>query len=119
MSIIEIVYKSRKTEKICRDKEYARKKYGDLICQKLYAAINYIENAQSLNDIACYPTYQLHQLIGNRANQFAIDLGRKLGYRLIFTPNPPISEEDNKLDFSSKCKIVKSIILLEVSKHYE
>jgi hypothetical protein len=59
------------------------------------------------------------QLSGNKKDLYAMDLGRKLGYRLIIKPDPPLKREDDKLDFNSKCSIVKCIIVLEVTNHYE
>lgn len=117
--IIEVGYGNIKTEKMCTDRKRAMKILGDLVAEKLFATLEFIKNATSLNDIACFPTYHLHQLEGRRKKQFAMDLGRKLGFRLILEPYPPLSEEDDKLDFNSKCSKIKCIIVLEVSNHYE
>lgn len=120
VNIIVIVgYGNNKTEKLCNDKKQAKKVLGEIVAEKLFAALNFIESASTLNDIACLPTYHLHQLSGNKKHLFAMDLGRKLGYRLIIKPDPPLDKEDDKLDFNSKCSIVKCIIVLEVSNHYE
>lgn len=120
MSIMVIVsYGNNKTEKLCCDSKKAKKELGLDVSEKLFAAINIIESATSLNDIACIPRYRLHGLEGDRKGSFAMDLGRKLGYRLIIKPDPPFTEEENKLDFNSKCSVVKCIIVLEVSNHYE
>lgn len=120
MDIIVIArYGNKPTEKLCSNKKKARKELGEVVAEKLFAALNFIESASSLEDIACFPTYHLHQLTGDRKDLFAMDLGRKLGYRLIIKPDPPLSKEENNLDFKSKCRVVKCIIVLEVSKHYE
>ncbi len=119
-NIMDIVgYGNKKTKKLCSDRRQAKKELGEIVSEKLYAAINFIESASTLNDVACFPTYRLHQLLGDKKDLFALDLGRRLGYRLIIKPDPPFSEEENKLDFNSKCSTVKCIIVLEVSKHYE
>lgn len=112
-------YGNTKTEKLCHDKMLAKKTLGILIADKLFATLNFIESASSLNDIACFPPYRLHQLKGNKKDLFAMDLGRKSGYRLIIQPRPLLDDEDNQLDFHSKCKRITSIIVLEVSNHYE
>ena len=112
-------YGNNKTKKLCSDNKQAKKVLGEIIAEKLFAALNFIESASSLNDIACFPTYHLHQLSGNKKGLFAMDLGRKLGYRLIIKPDPPLNGEEDKLDFNSKCSIVKCILVLEVSNHYE
>jgi len=120
VDIINIVgYGNNRTKKLCNDYKQAKIVLGNIIAEKLFAALNFIESASSLKDIACFPVYNLHQLSGNRKDQFAMDLGRKLGYRLIIKPNPPLNKEDDQLDLNSKCNIVKCIIVLEVSNHYE
>lgn len=112
-------YGSNKTKKLCSDSKQAKKVLGELVAEKLIAAINFIESASNLNDVACLPTYRLHQLSGDKIGLFAMDLGRKLGFRLIIKPDPPLNHEDDKLDFNSKCSVVTCIIVLEVSNHYE
>jgi toxin HigB-1 len=120
VSIIKIVgFGNNKTRKICSDCRVAKKELGEIVAEKLFSAINFIESATSLNDIACFPSFHLHQLIGDRKEMFAMDLGRKIGYRLIIKPDPPLNKVEDKLDYNSKCSIVKCIIVLEVSKHYE
>lgn len=117
---MEIVgYGNNKTRKLCSDSKQAKKVLGELVAEKLIAAINFIESASTLNDVACFPTYHLHQLSGDKKDLFAMDLGRKLGFRLIIKPDPPLNREEDKLDFNSKCSVVKCIIVLEVSNHYE
>ena len=117
---MEIVgYGNNKTRKLCSDSKQAKKILGELVAEKLYAAINFIESASTLNDVACFPTYHLHQLSGDKKDLFAMDLGRKLGFRLIIKPDPPLNREEDKLDFNSKCSVVKCIIVLEVLNHYE
>lgn len=117
---MEIVgYGNNKTRKLCSDSKQAKKVLGELVAEKLYAAINFVESASTLNDVACFPTYHLHQLSGDKKDLFAMDLGRKLGFRLIIKPDPPLNREEDKLDFYSKCSAVKCIIVLEVSNHYE
>jgi toxin HigB-1 len=117
---MEIVkYGNNHTRKLCSDSKKAKKDLGELVAEKLFAAINFIESASSLNDVACVPTYHLHQLSGDKEDLFSMDLGRKLGFRLIIKPDPPLTQEEDKLDFNSKCSVVKCIIVLEVSNHYE
>ena len=120
VSIMEIVrYGNNKTRKLCSDSKQAKKVLGELVAEKLFAALNFIESASTLNDVACFPTYHLHQLSGDKKDLFAMDLGRKLGFRLIIKPDSPLNREEDKLDFNSKCSVVKCIIVLEVSNHYE
>lgn len=121
MNIIDIIgYGNAKTKKLCTDSKHAKRELGEPVAEKLASLINFVENATSLNDIAAIRHYNLHDLKGNRENQFAIDVdGRKCKYRLVVIPDPPLKEDEDKLDFNSKCKVIKCIIILEVSNHYE
>ncbi len=120
MSILDIAgYGNNKTMKLCSDYKQAKKALGEIVAEKLFAALNFIESAATLNDLACFPAYRLHQLSGNKKELFAMDLGRKLGYCLIIKPEPSLNQEDDKLDFNFKCRKVTSIIVSEVSNHYE
>ena len=85
----------------------------------MFAAINFLENAHTLKDVAAVPMYHLHNLKGDKQHLYAIDLGRKLGYRIVFEPDPPICDADNSLDFLSKCTKIKNIIIMGVSNHYD
>lgn len=104
---------------MCTDFRSAKAKLPPAVAQKLFAAINILNQAESLKDIAVLPTYRLHNLSGNRDGSYAMDLGKNSGYRLVIKPDPPISKENTSLDFFSKCQTVKIIIVLEVSNHYE
>ena len=117
--MVIVGYGNSRTEKLCTDRKKAKKELGELVTDKLFAAINFIESATSLNDVACFTSYRLHQLVGNRKDSFAMDLGKKLGYRLVIKPDPPLSKDEQKLDFNSKCSIIKCVIVLEVTNHYE
>lgn len=112
-------YGNNQTQKVCCNTKQARKILGEIVAEKLFAALNFLESASTLKDVACFPAYHLHQLSGDRKDLFAMDLGRRLGYRLIIKAVPPLNPEDNKLDFNSKCSLVKKIFVLEVSNHYE
>jgi len=76
-------------------------------------------NAYNLNDVAVIPTYHLHPLEGKRKGQFALDLGRRLGGRLIIIP---LDDEGNRWDTNDINIIYKStyaILVWEVTNHYE
>jgi len=116
--IIDLKWGSQKTGKLCRDPKKALRELGQLVAEKLLAAIQFLESATTLRDVLCMPIYHLHTVGGKRKSQLAMDLGRKIGYRLIIKPDPPWNEEEEKLDLSSKCQIVSCIIILEVTNHY-
>ena len=116
---MEICYKSRRVMKLCTDYKIAKRELGDLVAEKLMSAINFIENAISLMDVANYPPFHFHELRGRRQGTYSIDLGRRLGFRLILEPingDGEIVKDDKGFYHFERIKIVQ---ILEVSNHYE
>ncbi len=116
---MKISYKTKKLEKECSNLFIAKKKYGQEVAEKLFRLINFIENSLTLQDIVSLPHFHFHALKGKRTGEYAIDLGRKLGYRLIIIP---LNENDNpfneSINYSNSIQIVH-ISVEEVSNHYE
>lgn len=116
---LEVIYSSKQVEKLCTNHSIAQRKLGEIVADKLRMAINYLEAAVNLGDVQAMPQYRLHLLKGNRKDEYAMDLGRKLGYRIILTPldhkgikviNP---DESKTMIESVKVRVE------EVSNHYE
>lgn len=106
-------------EKICTDFNNAKKKYNVRVAEKLHALINLMKSAETLHDIHSMRIYNLHPLQGNRQGQYALDLGRKLGYRLIIIPLDDEGNEWKEKDINIMCKATKIVWISEVSNHYE
>lgn len=119
MRIINIKYRKSKDEKLCTDFKKAKKDLGPKVADKLHSLINVFESASNLMDIKSIPMYHLHPLEGNRKGQFAIDLGRKLGYRLIIIPEDENEEKWNTNDVNIIYNLTNVVLIWEVSKHYE
>lgn len=116
---IEINYRNNRDKKVCTDFRKAKKEVGDRAADKLHSLINFIENAENLMDIKNVPTYNLHPLEGKRKGQFALDLGRRLGWRLIIIP---LDDDGNKWtisDLNEIYKLTNIVLVWEVSNHYE
>lgn len=113
---MEIRYKNEKIKEICNNLNVAKKKFNKIVAEKLINTIVNLENAENLFDIYCIPNYRLHSLTGNRLGQYAIDLGKKIGYRLIIEPVVDDSNKNNLLEYYEKVKIIE---VIEVSNHYE
>lgn len=112
---MHIQYRDKNTEKVCKDLCEAKKKYTLKIANKLMKAINYIEAAESLQDIIEYTPFNFHDLKGKRKGQYAIDIdGRSSSYRIIL--KPIVSDVS---DIYVIAKSVEIILVWEVSKHYE
>lgn len=116
---MKISYKNKKIEKECTNISHAKKKYNEKVAEKLLSTINAIKNAETLQDIICVPSFRFHSLRGDKNGKYAIDLGKKSGYRLIVVP---LNENDNQFDetvnFYNSIEIV-CILVEEVSNHYE
>ncbi|MBC8531821.1 type II toxin-antitoxin system RelE/ParE family toxin [Christensenellaceae bacterium NSJ-53] len=115
---MEISFRSNKIKKCCYDIRSARKKYGDLVGQKLIATIDYIERAKNLADIKAYTPFHFHALTSDRKNQYAIDLGRRTGWRLILVL---YDNNNNKLvgALEEICERVHELYVWEVTNHYD
>ena len=116
---IQIQYKNSKLEKLCHNFSKAQKELNVNVAEKLIALIKLLERAECLNDIYMLRQYNLHPLQGDRKGQIALDLGRKLGFRLIIIP---LDEDGNMSVEKELQKVLKTtniILVWEVSKHYE
>ena len=116
---MEIQYKSQKLHELCHDYRKAQKELGKQVAEKLFALMNLLENSECLYDIEAMRIYHLHPLSGERRGEFALDLGRKLGYRLIVIPLDDNEKEWKETDLSIVYKATKIVLVWEVSKHYE
>jgi len=116
---MEILYDNKKLEKSCKDIKNAKRLYNLQVAEKLHSVINYLENSVTLIDVRNMPSYHLHSLEGNRKGTWAIDLGRRLGYRLIIKPLDENKKEWTIKDENQICKSTNIILVLEVTNHYE
>lgn len=77
-----VTYKNNKLKRICENKKIAEKTYGALIASKIKLRIVQLESSTSLNKMLELHIGRCHKLIGNRNEQYAMDLVHP--YRLIF-----------------------------------
>lgn len=111
---MQINYDNNKIKKICTDYKFAKKNYREKIAIKLYQAINFIENAETLRSVMEFTPFHFHDLKGDRLGQYAIDIGsRRDGYRLIL-----LFEESKDEVFNNAINITE-VIFKEMGKHYE
>lgn len=111
---MEIRYKNKRIRDICENEKKAIKKYNKIIAEKLIFSIEFLKNSNSLKDVADYHNFRLHELKYGRKGQFAIDLGKTTGYRLIIEPIT-VNKKNEIISYES-INIVK---IMEVSNHYE
>lgn len=95
--IIDISWSDRKLEKICATDSRGQRKFGAEGWRLLKRRLIALEAAPTLADMDGVPG-RCHQLTADRAETFAVDLGRS--YRLIFAPdqNPVPRLPDGGID---------------------
>ena len=59
---MHIEYKNNDVEKVCNNLNEAKKRYPIKVANKLMKVINFIKNADSLQDIIQYPPFHFHDL---------------------------------------------------------
>ena len=111
---MEIRYKDKKIRDICENEKKAIKRYNKIIAEKLIFSIEFLKNSNSLKDVADYRNFRFHELKYGRKGQFAIDLWKTTGYRLIIE-SITVNKENEIISYES-INIVK---IMEVSNHYE
>lgn len=97
----------------------AQKELGSQVSEKLHALINLLESAETLADISQMRQYHLHPLQGDRKGEYALDLGRNAGFRLIIIPLDDEEKEWIATEVNVIYRSTKIILAWEVSKHYE
>ena len=117
--LMEIKYKTTKVQKLCENFSFAKKELPFEVAEKLMAHINYIEQATCFSDIMNYPPFKCHKLSGDRKDDYALDVGRKLGYRIIIEPmdeNNKSLKKEKDINVIKKC--TKIVLVVEVTNHY-
>lgn len=105
--------------KIYNNYKQAQKKLGKNVADKLHKTLQFIDASVCLMDIKNMITFRLHPLKGDRKGTYAIDLGKRTGFRLILIP---VDQNGNRWTTENDITIYNStdtVILMEVSKHYE
>lgn len=116
---MELHYRNHKLDELCHDFRKAKKELGQQEAERLLALINLLESAECLYDIERMRVYHLHPLYGDRKGEYALDLGRRSGGRLIIIPLGTDGEPWKEKDAVTMYKTTKIILVWEVSKHYE
>lgn len=100
--------------KQCTNQKESVKKWGPVISKTLQQRLREIEAMHCLGDLRTLPQARLHQLRGNRDNQFAVDL--KHPYRLILEPHhdPIPLLEDGGFDLLN----ITAVLIIEVVDYH-
>ena len=118
-ALMDVEYKTEKTKKLCKELAYAKKQLPTEVAEKLLSHINYIEQVSCFADIMNYPLFKFHKLYGDRKDDYALDVGRKLGYRIIIEP---FDENNKSLKKEKDINVIKNctkiVLVVEVTNHY-
>lgn len=93
---MQVVYKTRKLQKVCEDAEEATKTYGDKMAELIHLRIDQIQSADSVDMLLQFRIGRCHALVGNRKGQYAMDLQHP--QRLIFEKKDEQTVEVRILD---------------------
>lgn len=117
---MEIKYKNKKTQKQCTNYVQAKKDFNEIVARLLHSRINFIDNAKCFADIVNNPSFHFHGLSGKEQGLYAIDLGRKIGFRLLIEPLKDNEESlKNEKDIEELKRCTKIVLVVEVTNHYE
>jgi proteic killer suppression protein len=79
---VEVIYKTKRLEKVCTNLEIATKEHGRNMAEKIQERIAQIKAADSVEKMIQFKIGRCHSLQGNRKDQFAVNLVQP--QRLIF-----------------------------------
>jgi len=86
---VEIYFSSKQLQKKCNKQQEMVRAFGSRMAKKLQQRLMELRAAASLHEISHLPPPRLHELSGNRAGQFSVDLVHP--YRLLFiVANDPV-----------------------------
>lgn len=115
---MNIIFKNTTAKKQFSSEYKQSWRYPEKVKEKLLAAENLIQKATSLRDIANYQPFRFHQLKGDRKSEWSIYLGNT-GYRITLFPCDDSGLAITSGDIIAQCKMIKIVMVTEVSNHYE
>ena len=116
---MNIIYSNARIKGFCTNLEKAQKAFNRQVAVKLQAAVNQIEAAPNIRDVVQFPPHHFHLLKGDRKGRYAIDLGRRLGFRLIVRPKKGDKFASPEEVFGADALAIVDIQFEEVTNHYE
>ncbi len=96
-----VVFRTRQLERQYKDHRKAVRAYGEVVAKRYILRINTIKQARDIEELMKLPVLRCHQLKGNRAEQYAVNITSF--YRLIF---------------SLEGEMLEIVRIEEISKHY-
>ena len=91
---MKIYFRTKKLQKECSETREMLKKHGAKRAGKLQQRLMELKAANTLEEISHLPPPRCHELTGNHAGKFSVDLDHP--YRLLFIPaNEPVPTMDD------------------------
>lgn len=110
---MEIAFRTKKLAQTFNSASALRKAYGDRMARTIMTRLAVLREAQSLSMVPTLPPNRRHQLHGNRAGQYAVDLTHP--YRLIFEPaDTPARKAGDEMNTDE----VTAITIIEVMDYH-
>lgn len=110
---MDIIFADRKLQRVCNDRRRLVREHGQRRARKLRQRLDDLRAAETLAVTRQLPG-RCHQLTGDRAGQFALDLDHP--YRLIFEPDhdPIPRKADGGIDWHA----VSAVRILAVEDYH-
>ena len=124
---MKVLFSNVEIEDICTDLKKAKKYFGgsDILARSLLARINFMQNADCLNDVIKMPQLRFHKLINmgkgkNLEGYFAVDVKTKMDkWRIIIEPLDENELPYDNVRIDELAKRIRIVEVKEVSNHYE
>jgi len=111
---MEVFFDSERLANLLQSGKKLRKEYGAENAKWIPKRLDNLRFAGNMEEMRSLPG-RTHELRGDRAETFAINL--KNGYRLIFKPadEPPPRKDDGGLDW----RAIRSIVIITVEDYHD
>ena len=111
---MEISFRTRKLAKVFSSERTLRREYGARTANIIMIRLAVLLDAETLSEVPATPPDRMHQLKGDRDEQFAVYLNHP--YRLVFVPahEPLPRKEDDGIDLDQ----VTAITVMEVVDYH-
>lgn len=110
---MEIAFRTRKLARIFNSVNALRRQYGDRMARTIMTRLAVLQEARTLSMVPTLPPNRRHQLHGDRAGQYAVDLTHP--YRLIFEPtDTSVRETGGGINTDA----VTTITIIEVTDYH-
>ena len=111
---MELSLRNRKLAQVFSSERTLRREYGARAARTIMIRLAVLLDAETLSEVPATPPDRMRQLIGNRDEQFAVNLVHP--YRMVFEPDhePLPRKEDGGIDLER----VTAITILEVIDYH-